>query len=84
MQDYGWFTCFWLPAIVGLFGEHFRLVAHIHDTYAFELVEPLTAEQVRDQVPEQPADLGRAGFDALFARLGAAAGERSTRAARWC
>jgi hypothetical protein len=69
MQDYGWFTCFWLPAIIGLLGEHFRLVAHTHDTYGFELLKPLTPELVRDAYPEHPADLGRAAIDDLFGRL---------------
>jgi hypothetical protein len=69
MQDYGWFTCFWLPAIIGLLPEHFRLVAHTDDTYGFELLQPLTPELVRERYPEQPADLGRAGIDALFGAL---------------
>ena len=69
MQDYGWFTCFWLPAIIGLLPDHFRLVAHTDDTYGFELLEPLTPELVREVYPEHPADLGRAGIDELFARM---------------
>ena len=64
--------------------EHFRLVAHTDDTYAFELLQPLTAEQVRAGYPEQPADLGRDGFDELFARLLDASGRAATCAARWC
>ena len=69
MQDYGWFTCFWLPAIIGLLPEHFRLVAHTQDTYGFELLKPLTPDLVRDVYPEHPADLGRAAIDDLFGRL---------------
>ena len=76
MQDYGWFTCFWLPAIIGLLPDHFRLVAHTDDTYGFELLEPLTPELVREAYPEHPADLGRAGIDELFARMLEEAGLR--------
>lgn len=76
MQDYGWFTCFWLPAIIGLLPDHFRLVAHTDDTYGFELLQPLTPELVRERYPEHPADLGRAGIDALFEALLEEAGLR--------
>jgi hypothetical protein len=76
-QDYGWYTCFWLPSFVSVLGEHFRLVAHVDDTYAFEMVAPFDAETVRDRFPEHPKDLGIDAFDDLFMRALIDAGERS-------
>jgi hypothetical protein len=76
-QDYGWYTCFWLPCLVGLLRDHFRLVAHIDDTYAFELRRPLTKDLVRERYPDMATDLDRDAFDDIFMRLGVEAGERS-------
>jgi hypothetical protein len=76
-QDYGWFSCFWLPAFVGALADHFRLVANVDDTYAFELVRPLDAETVRARFPRHPRDFGREIFDDLFTMARADAGARS-------
>jgi hypothetical protein len=35
-QDYGWFTCFWIPAFLALFESSFQLVASVDNTYAFQ------------------------------------------------
>ena len=77
MQDYGWYTCFWLPALVGVLPNHFRLVAHTDDTYAFQLVREIDAATLDARYPDDPADLGREGFDEIFGRLLVDAGERS-------
>lgn len=76
-QDYGWYTCFWLPAFHALFEDHFRLVAHVDDTYAFQLVRPLERAQVEQRFPDEPTDLARDTFDDIFLRLGVDAGVRS-------
>jgi hypothetical protein len=76
-QDYGWYTCFWLPTFINVLGEHFRLVAHVDDTYAFELLAPLDAETIRQRFPEHPKDFGLDAFDDLFMRALIDAGERS-------
>jgi hypothetical protein len=76
-QDYGWYTCFWLPAFVGALADHFRLVAHVDDTYAFELTKALSPATVVERFPAHPRDVGRDAFDDLFLRLGIDAGERS-------
>jgi hypothetical protein len=76
-QDYGWYTCFWLPTFINVLGEHFRLVAHVDDTYAFELLAPLDAGTIRDRFPEHPRDFGLDAFDELFMHALIAAGERS-------
>jgi hypothetical protein len=75
-QDYGWYTCFWLPALIGVLPEHFRLVAHVDDTYAFELLQPITAADVDARFPDTPAEFGRDAFAELFGRLLADAGWR--------
>ncbi len=77
MQDYGWYSCFWLPALIGSLPEHFRLVAHIDDTYAFELTRELRLETVVARFPDEPEDFGREAFDELFVRLIVDAGERN-------
>jgi hypothetical protein len=76
-QDYGWYTCFWLPTFINVLGEYFRLTAHVDDTYAFELLAPLDAETIRDRFPEHPRDFGIDAFDELFMHALIAAGERS-------
>jgi hypothetical protein len=76
-QDYGWYTCFWLPTLIGVLPEHFRLVAHVDDTYAFELLKPITPADIDARFPDTPAELGREAFAALFARLLGDAGRRS-------
>ena len=75
-QDYGWYSCFWLPTLVGLLPDHFRLVAHVDDTYAFELLRELDAGAVEGRFPDHPRDLGLDVFDDLFLRLGIDAGDR--------
>ena len=76
-QDYGWYTCFWLPVFHALFEDHFRLVAHIDDTYAFQLLKPLDRAAVEERFPDEPTDMDRATFDEIFTRLGVDAGARS-------
>jgi hypothetical protein len=76
-QDWGWYTCFWLPVFHALFEDHFRLVAHVDDTYAFQLIRPLEREAVETRFPDQPTDLDRDAFDDIFTRLGVDAGVRS-------
>lgn len=68
-QDYGTFTCFWLPAFVGLFTEHFRLISYIHHTYSFELIKPFTVEMVDRYFPDTPFELGRSNLDTIFGEL---------------
>jgi hypothetical protein len=68
MQDFGWYTCFWLSALVGVLPEHFRLVAHVDHTYAFELLRPITPADVA-RFPELPDELGASGFERIYGAL---------------
>jgi hypothetical protein len=76
-QDYGWYTCFWLPTLVGSLPEYFRLVAHVDDTYAFELLREIDRATLDAHFPDDPHDVGVDGFDDVFMRLGIDAGDRS-------
>jgi hypothetical protein len=76
-QDYGWFTCFWLPVLHAVLEEHFRLVAYVDDTYAFELVRPLARESIEGRFSDEPSGFGRDAFDDAFLKLGIDAGVRS-------
>jgi hypothetical protein len=76
-QDYGWYTCFWLPTLIGVLPHHFRLVAHVDDTYAFELRRELDPETVEASFPDHPSQFGRDAFDELFMLALIDAGERS-------
>jgi hypothetical protein len=76
-QDYGWYTCFWLPALHAVLEDHFRLVAYVDDTYAFQLVNALDPATVEERFPDTPAEFGRDAFDDTFLKLGIDAGVRS-------
>jgi hypothetical protein len=65
-QDYGWYSCFWLSGLIGLFDDAFRLVGHMDTTYAFELTRPLDPREVHERYPPAPDDLGADGIDELW------------------
>jgi hypothetical protein len=67
-QDYGWYTCFWLPAFVQSFADRFELFAHVHHTYAFRMVKPLAKDEVEASFPATPEALGRGALEALLGR----------------
>jgi len=35
-QDYGWYSCFWLPVFLTLFSNFFELIAYLDTTYVFQ------------------------------------------------
>jgi hypothetical protein len=76
-QDYGWYTCFWLSTLIGRLGEHFRLVAHVDDTYAFELTRAITPELIDERFPDTPDELGPEAFADLYRGLLHNAGDRN-------
>ena len=75
MQDYGWYTCFWLTSMVGLWPDRFRLIAHVDATFGFEITTPIDPAEVRERFPVSPADMGPDGFDELYAHMLERAGE---------
>jgi hypothetical protein len=81
-QDYGWFTCFWIPAFVHGLREHLELVAHVDATYAYRVVRPFDAARVELRFPDDPAVLGPEGIRELYRELLADACARSDVEAR--
>jgi hypothetical protein len=71
MQDYAWYTCFWLSAFVGLFHERLKCVAHVDATFTFEFTESIAATEVAERFAVSPAEFGIDRFDELYAELAA-------------
>lgn len=68
-QDYGWYTDFWIPAVVQLARDALTLVAYVDQTYAFQLVRPIA--DLDELVPDRAEDVGASrlatAFDTLIA-----------------
>ena len=75
-QDYGWYTCFWIPAFVHAMGGAFSLTSWVDSTYAFHLTAPVIPADVDAGYPDTPEELGRGWFDNAFTELGSDAAER--------
>lgn len=75
-QDYGWFTCFWIPAFVHAMGDALALTSWVDSTYAFHVARPVGAADVDAVYPDSPEELGPAWFDSAFAELRTAATRR--------
>ena len=74
-QDYGMYTCFWIPAFVALNPEHFRLVAFVDATYVFRLIKQLDVDAL-ERFPDEPGRLGESHLDSLYEPLVEEAGAR--------
>ena len=68
-QDYGRYTCFWIPAFVESFPEHFEFLGAVDATFVFRLVRPLDYAQVSRVFADQPVDMNVDDVDALFERV---------------
>lgn len=80
-QDYGCYTCFWIPSFVALMKDYFQLVCYVQDTYVWQLCQPLDLEILNDCYPDKPQDLERSVFDFLFTTLVGEAVNRNDRRA---
>jgi hypothetical protein len=80
-QDYGMYTCFWVPVCLQLLRENFRLVAYADCTYVWAATQPLTVEQVDAAIPDRAESLSRDELVRVFAGLEAAARRREDRRA---
>jgi hypothetical protein len=65
-QDYGHYTCFWVPAFVLTFPEHFELIANVDNTYTFELIKEFSAQDVEDRFPDCPTQYTLEELNKLF------------------
>ncbi len=75
-QDYGWFTCFWIPVFIELCKDHFQLEDYVKHTYAFRLTKALNPQLIDRLVPDDPQSLGRSYFGKVFETLIAEATRR--------
>lgn len=76
-QDYGMFTCFWIPVFVRTFLDHFEFIAHVDYTYAYRLQKKLEPEEIERRFPDSPEDLPGQYFDDIFTAILYEAAERS-------
>jgi hypothetical protein len=75
-QDFGWYTCFWLPSLIGALRDHFRPSGYVDHTYAFEIVKPITPAVVDEMFPDEPMLFDRTEYDFVFDMLLGEAEER--------
>jgi len=68
-QDYGAYTCFWIPVFLELMKDHFKLVANVDHTYVFKQMNDLKAADVAAVFPNSPLDFSRADYREIFQNL---------------
>jgi SAM-dependent methyltransferase len=71
-QDFGWYTCFWVSAVIHALREFLVPVAHADSTYTFHLTRPITENDVTKRFASSPVEMGETFFakatDALLER----------------
>lgn len=55
-QDYGRFTCFWIPAFCAFFSDSFKLVGNVDSTFVFRYVGGLNKSIIENQFPAEPSE----------------------------
>jgi hypothetical protein len=68
-QDYGFHTCFWIPAFVYAMRDVLALRWAVDYTYAFSLRAPFSAETIAERFADTPEEHGREFFDDVFLAL---------------
>ncbi len=68
-QDYGWYTCFWIPALLGQLKDYFRPIVSVDNTRIFQLTQTLTAEAVDQVYPDGLVGADKLWIDCLFTEL---------------
>ncbi|HCS28533.1 MAG TPA: hypothetical protein DIW43_13820 [Spongiibacteraceae bacterium] len=68
-QDYGRYTCFWIPVFAECFPESLQLVGSVDSTYIYKLISPLTAERIEERFPDSPQEIDRSELDKIFDRV---------------
>lgn len=66
-QDYGWFSCYWIPSFLAVFADLFELVAFCDYTYVFRLRKALQPHIVDEFFPDSAQDLSREFFQRVLA-----------------
>lgn len=65
-QDFGWFTCFWIPMFLLHFKKYFKVVCCVDCTYVFQLRRGLTSTLIESDFPDDPAGWDATYYVALF------------------
>lgn len=52
-QDYGRFTCFWIPAFCAYFSDNFKLVCNVDSTFVFRYIGGLNEEIIEGRFPNE-------------------------------
>lgn len=65
-QDYGRFTCFWLPVFCVYFSDYFKHVGNIDSTFVFRYVGGLDEEIIDNRFPDEPAETNPEVVQSLF------------------
>jgi hypothetical protein len=65
-QDYGRFTCFWIPAFAESFPNSLQFVGSVDSTYIYKLVNPLLRSEIEHTFPDDPADMPAETLDKIF------------------
>lgn len=68
-QDYGRYTCFWIPVFTELFPEHFERCCSVSSTQVFRLARALDRKTIAARFPERPQDFDPATADRVFAAV---------------
>lgn len=68
-QDYGRYTCFWIPLFLQTFAEHFRLVGSVGSTYVFRMEKLLCPSTIDARYPDNPKDMDRSDAEMLFTQV---------------
>jgi hypothetical protein len=64
-QDFGRYTCFWIPAFMEVFADSFRFVGSVDATYVFRLTSPLDINRFADD----PQGMNVAEMEEMFDNL---------------
>jgi len=75
-QDYGFYTCFWIPVFVALLGDVLELVSYVDSTYTFQQRAPFDEAAVMRAFPDTPQELGEPALSVVFEQLLEAAKDR--------
>ena len=68
-QDYGAFTCFWIPVFVAMMQDYFKLVAYVDHTYTFRLTKHLDVQEIEQRFPNSPESMGKSNFELIFSEM---------------
>lgn len=80
-QDYGMYTCFWIPLCLHLLRDHFRLLMFTDCTYIWVQTCSFTPDEVERTIPDRAESLDLSRVQAAFDEMLNAAHEREDRRA---